>query len=128
MDRRNIRFHRSSAVEASDSIINITGQRTLQPTVMHIQRWQVDVLETEEGAGLVQSKHQHGENYNKVSLGLEQAWHFSPAWIQDLNGENGVTKSGNSQIEKFNENLSNYYDSQAKQFTATYTVRDAHVG
>ena len=27
-----------------------------------------------------------------------------------------------------NENLSDYYDSQAKQFTATSTVRDAHVG
>ncbi|MFW1737569.1 contractile injection system protein, VgrG/Pvc8 family, partial [Acinetobacter sp. ULE_I046] len=26
------------------------------------------------------------------------------------------------------QNLSNYYDSQAKQFTATSTVRDAHVG
>ncbi|KAF1026931.1 MAG: Actin cross-linking toxin VgrG1 [Acinetobacter bereziniae] len=128
LDRRNIRFHRSSAVEASDSIINITGQRTLQPTAVHIQRWQADALETEEGAGSVQSKHQHSENYDNASLGLEQAWHFSPAWIQDLNGEDGVTKSGNSQIEKFNENLSNYYDSQAKQFTATSTIRDANVG
>jgi hypothetical protein len=36
-----------------------------------------------------------------------------------LNGEDGATPSGNSQIEKFNQNLSNYYDSQAKQFTAT---------
>ncbi|WP_287911811.1 type VI secretion system Vgr family protein [Acinetobacter sp.] len=128
LDRRSIRFHRSSAVEASDSIINITGQRTLQPTAVHIQRWQADALETEEGSGSVQSKHQHSENYDNASLGLEQAWHFSPAWIQDLNGEDSVTKSGNSQIEKFNENLSNYYDSQAKQFTATSTVRDAHVG
>ena len=128
LDRRNIRFHRSSAVEKQDSITAFTGLRSIQPTAVHIQRWQADVLETEEGAGSVQSKHQHSENYDNANLGLEQAWHFSPAWIQDLNGEDGATKSGNSQIEKFNQNLSNYYDSQAKQFTATSTVRDAHVG
>ena len=128
LDRRSIRFHRSSAVEQTDSITNFIGQRSIQPTAVHIQRWQADALETEEGAGSVQSKHSHSDNQNNASLGLEQAWHFSPAWIQDLNGEDGATKSGNSQIEKFNENLSNYYDSQAKQFTATSTVRDAHVG
>jgi type VI secretion system secreted protein VgrG len=86
------------------------------------------VLVTEEGAGSVQSKHNHSENYDNASLGLEQAWHFSPAWIQDLNGEDGATKSGNSQIEKFNQTLSHYYNAQAKQFSATSTVRDAHVG
>ncbi|MCU4475144.1 DUF2345 domain-containing protein, partial [Acinetobacter bereziniae] len=63
-----------------------------------------------------------------ASLGLEQVWHFSPAWIPDLNGEDGATSSGNSQIERFNQNLSNYYDAQAKQFTAISTVRDAQVG
>ncbi|WP_081409000.1 type VI secretion system Vgr family protein [Acinetobacter gyllenbergii] len=128
LDRRSIRFHRSSATEQQDSITAFTGLRSIQPTSVHIQRWQADALETEEGAGSVQSKHSHSDNQDNASLGLEQAWHFSPAWIQDLNGEDGVTKSGNSQIEKFNENLSNYYDSQAKQFTATSTVRDAHVG
>ena len=128
LDRRNIRFHRSSATEKQDSITNFIGQRSIQPTSVHIQRWQADALETEEGAGSVQSKHSHSDNQDNASLGLEQAWHFSPAWIQDLNGEDGATKSGNSQIEKFNENLSNYYDSQAKQFTATSTVRDANVG
>ncbi|RZG49292.1 type VI secretion system Vgr family protein [Acinetobacter wuhouensis] len=128
LDRKNIRFHRSSATEKQDSITNFIGQRSIQPTSVHIQRWQADALETEEGAGSVQSKHSHSENQDNASLGLEQAWHFSPAWIQDLNGEDGATKSGNSQIEKFNENLSNYYDSQAKQFTATSTVRDANVG
>jgi type VI secretion system secreted protein VgrG len=76
----------------------------------------------------VQSKHNHSENYDNASLGLEQAWHFSPAWIQDLNGEDGATPSGNSQIERFNQNLSNYYDAQAKQFTAVSTVRDTQVG
>lgn len=73
LDRRNIRFHRSSAVEASDSIINITGQRTLQPTAVHIQRWQADALETEEGAGSVQSKHQRSENYDNASLEIGRA-------------------------------------------------------
>jgi type VI secretion system secreted protein VgrG len=128
LDRRNIRFHRSSAVEQTDSITNFIGQRSIQPTAVHIQRWQADVLETEEGAGPVQSKHSHSDNHDNASLGLEQAWHFSPAWMQDLNGEDGATKSGNSQIEKFNENLSQYYDAQAKQFSATSTVRDAQVG
>ena len=128
LERRNIRFHRSSAVEASDSIIHFTGQRSLQPTSVHIQRWQADVLDTDEGAGSVQSKHNHSENYDNASLGLEQAWHFSPAWIQDLNGEDGATPSGNSQVERFNQNLSNYYNVQAKQFTAISTVRDAQVG
>ena len=128
LDRRNIRFHRSSAVEQTDSMTNFIGQRSLQPTSVHIQRWQADALETEEGAGSVQSKHSHSDNQDNASLGLEQAWHFSPAWIQDLNGEDGATKSGNSQIEKFNENLSNYYDSQSKKFIATTTVRDAQVG
>lgn len=126
--RRNIRFHRSSPTEQQDSITAFTGVRSIQPTSVHIQRWQADVLETEDGAGSVQSKHSHSDNQDNASLGLEQAWHFSPAWIKDLNGEDGVTKSGNNQIEKFNENLGNYYDSQAKQFTATSTVRDAQVG
>ena len=121
-------FHRSSAVEKSDSITHFVGQRSIQPTSVHVQRWQADVLVTEEGAGSVQSKHNHSENYDNASLGLEQAWHFSPAWIQDLNGEDGATKSGNSQIEKFNQTLSHYYNVQAKQFRATSTVRDAHVG
>ncbi|WP_227544006.1 type VI secretion system Vgr family protein [Acinetobacter bereziniae] len=128
LERRTIRFHRSSSVETSDSIINFTGQRSLQPTSVHIQRWQADILETEEGAGNVQSKHQHSDQYDNASLGLEQVWHFSPAWIPDLNGEDGATSSGNSQIERFNQNLSNYYDAQAKQFTAISTVRDAQVG
>ncbi|WP_151779331.1 type VI secretion system Vgr family protein [Acinetobacter bereziniae] len=128
LERRTIRFHRSSAIETRDSIINFTGQRSLQPTSVHIHRWQADILETEEGAGNVQSKHQHSDQYDNASLGLEQVWHFSPAWIPDLNGEDGATPSGNSQIERFNQNLSNYYDAQAKQFTAISTVRDAQVG
>ncbi len=125
LDRRNIRFHRSSATERQDSI---TALRSLQPTAVHLQRWQADALAQEEGAGSVLTKHQHSDNQDVVSLGLEQAFHISPAWIQDLKGEDGATQSGNKQIEKLNENLSKYFNSQAKYFSATSTVRDAHVG
>ncbi|WP_033134861.1 type VI secretion system Vgr family protein, partial [Acinetobacter sp. MN12] len=93
-----------------------------------VQRWQADALEQEDGAGSVQSTHKHSEQYDNASLGLEQAWHFSPAWMQDLNGEDGATPSGNAQIEKLNRNLGQYYDLQSKQFTAHSTVRDTHVG
>ncbi|MFW1956016.1 type VI secretion system Vgr family protein [Acinetobacter guillouiae] len=128
LERRTIRFHRSSATEQQDSITSFIGQRNLQPTAVHVQRWQADVLEQEEGAGSVQSKHQHSQNQNNASLGLEQAWHISPAWIQDLNGEDQATASNNNQIEKINQNLSHYYDAQSKQFVANSTVRDAQVG
>ena len=128
IDRRNIRFHRSSATETQDSITSFIGQRSLQPTAVHVQRWQADALEQEEGAGSVQSKHKHSDNQDNASLSLEQAWHVSPAWIQDLNGEDQATASNNSQIEKLNQNLSHYYDAQSKQFTAQSTVRDAQVG
>ncbi|WP_151957623.1 type VI secretion system Vgr family protein [Acinetobacter guillouiae] len=128
LERRKIRFHRSSATEQQDSITSFIGQRSLQPTAVHVQRWQADVLEQEEGAGSVQSKHQHSQNQNNASLGLEQAWHISPAWIQDLNGEDQATASNNNQIEKINQNLSHYYDAQSKQFIANSTVSDAQVG
>ncbi|WP_167443674.1 type VI secretion system Vgr family protein [Acinetobacter wuhouensis] len=128
LDRRNIRYHRSSATEKQDSITSFIGQRRIQPTAVHVQRWQADVLEQEEGAGSVQSKHQHSNNQDNASLGLEQAWHISPAWMQDLKGEDQATASNNSQIEKLNQNLSDYYNSQSKQFIANSTVRDAQVG
>ncbi|MFW1645534.1 type VI secretion system Vgr family protein [Acinetobacter guillouiae] len=128
LERRKIRFHRSSATEQQDSITSFIGQRSLRPTAVHVQRWQADVLEQEEGAGSVQSKHQHSQNQNNASLGLEQAWHISPAWIQDLNGGDQATASNNNQIEKINQSLSHYYDAQSKQFVANSTVRDAQVG
>ena len=98
LERRNIRFHRSSAVEQNDSITSFIGQRTIQPTAVHIQRWQADILDIEDGAGSVLTKHRHSDNQNTESLGLEQAWHFSPAWTPDLNGADGVTPSGNRQV------------------------------
>ncbi len=128
LERRNIRFHRSSATETQDSITAFVAQRSLQPNAVHVQRWQADALEQEEGAGSVQSKHHHSDQHDNQQLALEQAWHFSPAWIQDLNGEDGTTKAGNAQIEKLNQNLGQYYDAQAKQFVASSTVRDTQVG
>ncbi|OEC90373.1 type VI secretion system Vgr family protein [Acinetobacter sp. YK3] len=128
LDRRNIRFHRSSATETQDSITAFVAQRSLQPNAVHVQRWQADALEQEEGAGSVQSKHHHSDQHDNQQLALEQAWHFSPAWIQDLNGEDGTTKAGNAQIEKLNQNLGQYYDAQAKQFVASSSVRDTQVG
>ena len=126
--RRQIRYHRSSATEQYDSMTSLIGQRSLQPNSVHIQRWQADALEQEQGAGSVQSTHQHSAHYDNASLGLEDAWHFSPAWMQDLNGEDGATASGNSQIEKLNQNLGHYHDLQSKYFTAQSTVRDTQVG
>ncbi|MCH7307929.1 type VI secretion system tip protein VgrG [Acinetobacter sp. NIPH 1852] len=126
--RRNIRYHRSSATEQYDSMTSLIAERSLQPTAVHIQRWQADALEQEDGAGSVQSKHRHSEQHDNASLGLEDAWHFTPAWMQDLKGEDGATASGNNQIEKLNQNLSHYHDAQAKQFIAHTTVRDSQVG
>ncbi|MFW6586452.1 type VI secretion system Vgr family protein [Acinetobacter baumannii] len=128
LDRKTIRYHRSSAVEQYDSMTRLTAERFLQPNVMHIQRWQAEILEQEEGIGSVQSKHQHSEQYDNATLGLEQAWNYAPAWIGDLKGEDGVTKSGNQQVERLNQNLHNYYEAQAKRFIAQTTVRDAYVG
>ncbi|WP_368571019.1 type VI secretion system Vgr family protein [Acinetobacter haemolyticus] len=128
LNRRTIRYHRSSATEQYDSMTSLIAERALQPTAVHIQRWQADALEQEDGAGSVQSKHQHSQQHDNASLGLEDAWHFTPAWMQDLNGEDGATASGNTQIEKLNQHLSHYHDAQAKQFIANTTVRDTQVG
>ena len=48
--------------------------------------------------------------------------------MQDHKGEDQATASSNNQIEKLNQNLSNYYDAQSKQFIASSTVRDTQVG
>ncbi|MCG9483092.1 type VI secretion system tip protein VgrG [Acinetobacter pittii] len=128
LDRRNIRYHRSSAVEQQDSMTSLVPIRGLQSTAVHVQRWQADVLSQEEGMGSVQSKHSHSANQDNASLSLEQAWHVSPAWVHDLNGEDQATASGHQQLEKLNNNLSDYYASQSKYFCAQTTVRDAQVG
>lgn len=128
LDRRNIRYHRSSAVEQQDSMTSLVPTRSLQPTAVHVQRWQADALSQEEGIGSVQSKHSHSANQDNASLSLEHAWHVSPAWMQDLKGEDQATASGHQQLEKLNNNLSDYYASQSKYFRAQTTVRDTQVG
>ncbi|MDO7490778.1 type VI secretion system Vgr family protein [Acinetobacter baumannii] len=128
LTRRTIRYHRSSATEQFDSMTSLIAGRRLQPTSVFVQRWQSDVLQQTDGAGSVQSKHEHSSNYDNQSLNLEDAWHFSPAWMQDLNGEDGATSASNQQLEKFNQNLSAYHDAQSKQFVAQTTVRDTQVG
>ncbi len=70
LDRRKIRYHRSSATEQYDSMTSFIANRSLQPSSVHVQRWQSDALEQEEGAGNVQSKHQHSSNHDNASLGL----------------------------------------------------------
>ncbi|WP_336010064.1 type VI secretion system Vgr family protein [Acinetobacter calcoaceticus] len=128
LDRRNIRYHRSSAVEQQDSMTSLVATRNLQPTAVHVQRWQADALSQEEGMGSVQSKHSHSANQDNASLSLEQALHISPAWMQDLNGEDQATASSHQQLERLNQNLSDYYASQSKYFRAQTTVRDTQVG
>ncbi|KXO80053.1 type VI secretion system protein [Acinetobacter venetianus] len=126
--RRSIRYHRSSATEFQDSITDFVAIRSLQPTAVHVQRWQPDALAQDEGAGSVVTTHNHSESFDSASLSLEQAWHISPAWMQDLQGEDQATPSGNSQLEKLNQQFNDMYASQAKYFKAYSTVRDSQVG
>lgn len=128
LERRSIRYHRSNATEQADSITSFIAQRQLQPTAIHVQRWQADSLSQEDGSGSVLSSHQHSAQRDNESLSLEQAWSVSPAWISDLNGEDQATKSGNSQLEKLNKQLNQYQALQAKYFTAYSSVRDTQVG
>lgn len=128
LTRRTIRYHRSSATEQFDSMTSLIAGRRLQPTSVFVQCWQSDVLQQTDGAGSVQSTHQHSASYDNQSLSLEDAWHFSPAWMQDLNGEDGAASASNQQLEKFNQNLSAFHDAQSKQFVAQTTVRDTQVG
>ncbi|MFP5067700.1 type VI secretion system Vgr family protein [Acinetobacter pittii] len=128
LERRNIRYHRSSATEYQDSITGFIAVRTLQPTAVHVQRWQPDALAHEEGVGSVITTHIHSEQFDSASLSLEQAWHVSPAWMQDLKGEDQATASSSNQLEKLNQHFTNMYASQAKYFKAYSSVRDSQVG
>ncbi|EKU38199.1 MULTISPECIES: type VI secretion system Vgr family protein [Acinetobacter] len=126
--RRSIRYHRSSATEYQDSITGFVAVRTLQPTAVHVQRWQPDALAHEEGVGSVITTHMHSEQFDSASLSLEQAWHMSPAWMQDLKGEDQATASSSNQLEKLNQQFTDMYASQAKYFKAYSSVRDSQVG
>lgn len=125
---RSIRYHRSSATEYQDSITGFVAVRTLQPTAVHVQRWQPDALAHEEGVGSVITTHLHSEQFDSASLSLEQAWHVSPAWMQDLKGEDQATASSSNQLEKLNQQFTDMYASRAKYFKAYSSVRDSQVG
>lgn len=128
LERRTIRYHRSNATEQYDSITSFIAQRQLQPTSIHVQRWQADSLSQEDASGSVISSHQHSSQRDNESLSLEQAWNISPAWISDLKGEDQATASSNTQLEKLNMHLNQYQALQAKYFTAHSSVRDTQVG
>lgn len=128
LERRTIRYHRSNATEQYDSITSFIAQRQLQPTAIHVQRWQADSLSQEDASGSVVSSHQHSAQRDNESLSLEQAWNISPAWISDLKGEDQATASSNSQLEKLNMHLNQYQALQAKYFTVHSSVRDTQVG
>ncbi|MDO7199138.1 type VI secretion system Vgr family protein [Acinetobacter pittii] len=128
LERRSLRYQRSSATEQFDTITQVKAERRLQPTSVHVQRWQADALQQEEGSGSVQGTQKHSEHYDNASLNLEDAWHVSPAWMQDLNGEDQATASGNSQIEQLNQHINTYHHLSSKQFTVSGNVRDAQVG
>ncbi|MBJ9704926.1 type VI secretion system Vgr family protein [Acinetobacter calcoaceticus] len=128
LERRSLRYQRSSATEQFDTITQVKAERCLQPTSVHVQRWQADALQQEEGSGSVQGTQQHSEHFDNASLNLEDAWHVSPAWMQDLNGEDQATASGNSQIEQLNQHINAYHHLNSKQFTVSGNVRDAQVG
>ncbi|ENV93944.1 hypothetical protein F937_03346 [Acinetobacter calcoaceticus ANC 3680] len=128
LERRTIRYHRSNATEQYDSITSFIAQRQLQPTAIHVQRWQADSLSQEDASGSVISLHKHSSQRDNESLSLEQALNISPAWISDLKGEDQATASSNSQLEKLNIHLNQYQSLQAKYFTAHSSVRDTQVG
>lgn len=128
LERRTIRYHRSNATEQYDSITSFIAQRQLQPTAIHVQRWQADSLSQEDASGSVVSSHQHSAQRDNESLSLEQAWNISPAWINDLKGEDQATASNNTQLEKLNMHLNQYQALQAKYFTVHSSVRDTQVG
>ncbi|EPC2247161.1 type VI secretion system Vgr family protein [Acinetobacter baumannii] len=128
LERRTIRYHRSNATEPYDSITSFIAQRQLQPTAIHVQRWQADSLSQEDASGSVISSHQHSAQRDNESLSLEQAWNISPAWISDLKGEDQATASSNSQLDRLNKHLNQYQALQAKYFTAHSSVRDTQVG
>lgn len=128
LERTYIRYHRNNATDQQDHIYTWIAQRSMQSTAVYVQRWQAAALVQETGTGSVLSRHQPGQMQDNSCMSLEQAWHLSPAWVQDLNGEDHATASSNTQIKRINENFLNYHTLAAKQFRAESTVRDAQVG
>ena len=124
---RKIRFHRSHATEPFDSITSFIAERHLQSTTVQTQRWQAQHLAQDQSQAVL-SAHQHSDQQDNESLGLEQVWCVSPAWAGDLQGEDQATPANSSQLDRLNQQLNQYHELQAKYFTAKSSVRDAQVG
>ncbi|MDO5542623.1 MAG: type VI secretion system Vgr family protein [Acinetobacter sp.] len=127
LKRRRVAFQRTSAVEQRDSIYTWMAQRNLQPTEVQLQRWQPDLLVQDQNSVQFTSPLQ-SSTQNSEALSLEQAWCVSPAWMQDLTGQDQVTASSTEQLEQLGQQLARYYDLQAKYFFAQSNLRDAQVG
>ncbi len=127
LGRRKIRFHRSHATEPFDSITSFIAERHLQSTTVQTQRWQAQHLAQDQSQAVL-SAHQHSDQQDNESLGLEQVWCVSPAWTADLQGQDQVTSANSSQLDRLNQQLNQYHELQAKYFTAKSSVRDAQVG
>jgi len=127
LGRRKIRFHRSHATEPFDSITSFIAERHLQSTTVQTQRWQAQHLAQDQSQAVL-SSHQHSDQQDNESLGLEQVWCVSPAWTADLQGEDQATSANSSQLDRLNQQLNQYHELQAKYFTAKSSVRDAQVG
>ncbi len=127
LGRRKIRFHCSHATEPFDSITSFIAERHLQSTTVQTQRWQAQHLAQDQSQAVL-SAHQHSDQQDNESLGLEQAWCVSPAWTADLQGEDQATSANRSQLDRLNQQLNQYHELQAKYFTAKSSVRDAQVG
>lgn len=127
LGRRKIRFHRSHATEPFDSITSFIAERHLQSTTVQTQRWQAQHLAQDQSQAVL-SVHQHSDQQDNESLGLEQVWCVSPAWTADLQGEDQATSANSSQLDRLNQQLNQYHELQAKYFTAKSSVRDAQVG
>lgn len=126
LDRKTIRFHRSSAAETQDSITHFSAKRSMQPTQVHGHRWRADLIKQEDF--LQTSKHHHSDHYANEKSGLDTALEIKPACIADLEGHSATPQANLSQLETTVENQINQYNLLAKVFIAKSTVRDAAIG
>lgn len=127
LKRRSIRFHRSHATEQLDTLNSLIAVRQLNPNSTQTQRWHAQQLAQDQSQPLF-SNHQQSDIHANATLQLEDAWNISPAWTGDLNHEDQVTVSGITQLERLNQQLSDYHALQSKYFKASSSVRDAQVG
>lgn len=127
LKRRSIRFHRSHATEQLDTLTSLIAVRQLNPNSTQTQRWHAQQLAQDQSQPLF-SNHQQSDIHANATLQLEDAWNISPAWTGDLNHEDQVTASGIAQLDRLNQQLSDYHALQSKYFKASSSVRDAQVG